>query len=148
MTASQILIIVLIAFGLVAIGGWFESRRVKRLMPYLARGCMGRGWRRRFPAATKEEIREFLAIFIDSFGFPSGHKLKFEPDDRLMDIHRALNPSPNAPDGEEVENFIIRLEEEYGIDISTQWDKDVALGDVFERIMARRTQDARVRPDV
>ena len=44
-----------------------NTRRMMRR--FVERGCAGFSWRRRFPDASKSEIREFLDIFIDAFGF-------------------------------------------------------------------------------
>jgi hypothetical protein len=100
---------------------------------YLARSCMGKQWRLRFPSASKQDIRKFLDIFtVDAFAFRAKHKLKFSPDDKVMDIYVALYPPKwTVADSLELETFAKRLQEEYGVDLVKRWNADLTLGDVF-----------------
>jgi propanediol dehydratase small subunit len=107
-----------------------ESRR--RLRQYWTRRCMGRQWRSRFTDVPKKEIRRFLDTFVDGFGFKSQNRLKFSPDDRVMDIYRALYPSEGWPDAMELETFAINLEENYGIDLAKIEDHGITLGALFQ----------------
>src|ERR1700678_1604270 len=79
--------------------------RTRRLAPLLSRSCAGRRWRREFPGAGKMEIREFLGIFVDAFGFPRQKILAFRPEDRIMDVYHAVYPSGGVPDELELESF-------------------------------------------
>lgn len=64
--------------------------------PYRFRGCEGRGWRRTFPTASKDEIRSFLLLFVSAFAFADKDKLKFRPDDKILDVYRSLyRPAAN-----------------------------------------------------
>ena len=112
------------------------SDQVPRL--YHHRGCAGRAWRESFPSASKEEIRQFLQVFITSFGFRQKHRLKFLPSDRVMDIYKALYPLKCMPDGFEVEDFAMSLEEKYGFDLASivtpeSWP-ELTLGMIFQHI--------------
>src|SRR6266571_4898042 len=77
--------IVLFAVVAVAGGVLMEIQTRKALRPYWERACAGVRWRRRFPDAPKTEIREFLDLFIDAFGFRRGRRCCFRPEDRVMD---------------------------------------------------------------
>ena len=57
---------------------------------YRKRSCMGKNWKSTFPSSSKEDIREFLLMFTDAFAFSPSDKLKFEPDDKILDIYREL----------------------------------------------------------
>ncbi|HPS08327.1 MAG TPA: hypothetical protein PLG22_12390 [Kiritimatiellia bacterium] len=109
-----------------------ESKR--RLQRYWNRMCTGKEWRRRFPDATKDEIRRFLETFVDGFTFQSSQRLKFEPNDKVMDIYRALYPSTGWPDASEVETFARNLKREYAFDLAKVEDPHVTLGQLFMMI--------------
>ena len=112
------------------------SRR--RLARYWGRSCTGRLWRRRYPDATKAEIRQFLQLFIDAFAFKPARMLKFGPDDRAMDVYRAQNPPIEISDSMELETLAIDLEKVYGFDVWDVWTPDITLGHLFE--IARESQ--------
>src|SRR5687768_15999732 len=67
-------------------------------------------WRESFPDSTEDEIREFLEILVDGFALSSSHRMKFRPDDQLMEIYRAVNP-PKWTIGDqcEIECFALML---------------------------------------
>jgi len=109
-----------------------ESKR--RLQHYWNRICTGKEWRRKYPNATKDEIRRFLATFVDGFAFKSSQRLKFGPNDKVMDIYRALYPSTGWPDALEVETFARNLKREYSFDLAKVEDPDVTLGQLFMMI--------------
>jgi cystathionine beta-lyase family protein involved in aluminum resistance len=93
---------------------------------------MGREWRRRFPKAPKADIREFLDLFIAAFGFGESRRLRFSPGDRVMEVYRALYPFPKMmADSMELESFITRVQERYGVDLLPLWREDVTLGELF-----------------
>jgi hypothetical protein len=103
---------------------------------YRIRACMGKEWRRRFPSASKESIRRFLEIFaVEAFAFRPPHKLKFSPDDKVMDVYRAKYPLQGEPDSLELETLYAVLRKEYGYDLGKVWSVDITLGDIFQRIM-------------
>ena len=128
-------IIIAIAL-LIQIPAELKSRRLMRR--YWSRPCTGFKWKRRFPEASKESIREFLDLFLDAFMLGTDKRLKFAPDDKINDVYRIIYP-PNAPfraDALEHSFLISGLEEKYGIDFTTNIENpNVTLGQLFE--MAR-----------
>ena len=106
-----------------------ESKR--RLQRYWDRTCTGAEWRSRFPNVPKNEIRKFLQTFVDGFAFKDQQRLKFAPDDKVMDIYRALYPSEGWLDSLEIETFSENLKKEYDFDLAKVTDPDVTLGQLF-----------------
>ncbi len=95
------------------------------------RSCTGFAWRKRFPQASKVEIREFLDIFIEAFGFAERRRLCFTPDDRVMDIYHTLYPPGTLTDNMELESLIQDLQSRYGVDFLGSWREEITLGDLF-----------------
>lgn len=60
--------------------------------PYYMRTCQGKGWRLAFPASPKQDIREFLSVFVDAFAFSQKERLKLNPEDQILRIYRAIYP--------------------------------------------------------
>ncbi|MGO8765858.1 MAG: hypothetical protein ACLQSR_12095 [Limisphaerales bacterium] len=106
-----------------------NTRRVMRR--FVERGCTGFRWRRRFPDASKSEIREFLDIFVEAFGFKQNWRLYFAPEDRVMDVYRALYPGHVRPDEMELEILVKDLQKQYRVDILSSWREDITLADLF-----------------
>lgn len=106
------------------------------MQAYVERCCMGIRWRRRFPKASKESIREFLTIFVDAFEFNQKERTFFGPDDRLADIFKAKYPLGSF-DSMEMETLIMALEERYGVDFEPVWNRNTTLGDLFEHACKR-----------
>jgi hypothetical protein len=102
-----------------------------RMRHYWQRACTGRLWRQRFPAASKSEIRQFLDVFIESFGFADRRRLCFAPDDRVMDVYRAVYPHRFLADGMELETLVRDLQRRYRVEIHGSWRDDITLGDLF-----------------
>jgi len=98
---------------------------------------MGREWLNKFPDSSKKSIREFLTLFVDAFLFDAKKKLKFKPDDRIMDIYYASYPEKGWADALELEYFAKSLRSKYGIDLYTVKNNAVTLGEIFE--MTRMT---------
>ena len=110
----------------------FECERRKRLSSYWKRSCTGAEWRNCFPGEPKDAIREFLQAFVDGFAFSNKKRLKFSPNDKVMDVYRALYPSTGWADALELETFAINLEEKYGLDLTWVEDHEITLGRLFE----------------
>ena len=122
-----------IIMGIVAIFSIsFEIARKKRLQKYWLRSCMGSKWRKAFPNCQKDDIRAFLQVFVDAFGFSNHKRLQFEPDDKVMDIYQAIYPPGSAFDSMELESFALRFERKYGIDLTLSRNLDFTLGQLFE----------------
>ena len=116
---------------LISIPTWIRRRRALRL--YWDRACMGIRWRRRFPKAPKEQIREFLTIFVEAFCFRQ-RRTCFSPDDRVMDVYRACYPPRGGlADAMELETLSLSFEKRYGIDLAGIWREDITLGELYER---------------
>jgi hypothetical protein len=120
---------------LISLPTWIRSRRALR--KYWDRACMGIRWRRRFPDSPKTEIREFLSALVDAFGFRQSRRCCFSPDDKLMDIYRAVTPPGSLSDNMELESFALRLEKRYGIDLFKSWRDDITLGELYAQIHTR-----------
>jgi len=127
-----ILVILVAIVMIAAIPVERESRR--RLKQYWIRKCMGREWRRQFPEIPKADIRRFLDAFVDGFAFKSKNRLRFRPDDKVMDVYRALYPSKGWPDALELETFAQNLEREYSFDLAKVIDPNVTLGQLLGMI--------------
>jgi hypothetical protein len=123
-------------------GALTEEHELRRraLRRYWGRGCMGIRWRRRFPDAPRNDIREFLLLFVGAFAFGQRERSCFAPDDRVLDVYRALYP-PGAgrfqADCMELEILTMELEEQYGLDLRSLWREDLTLGQIFEHTRAR-----------
>ena len=137
MTESNLKIIFLMIVGLLTIIYWakairpFEKERRKRLEKYWTRSCTGSEWRRRFPNASKDLIREFLESFVDGFAFSSKKRLKFSPDDKIMDVYSSLYPAKGWSDDLELETLSIHLEKDYHLNLSDVLTDDLTLGQLF-----------------
>jgi hypothetical protein len=119
---------------------WFEyKRRWSRLpSPYGDRICEGKSWRRAFPDAPKEEIRDFLTTFIDAFGFPKEEKLKIRPEDKILNVYRSIYTSKNMPDSLELETLARDVKDEYGLEMTTLWSERLTLGELFTHCLAAK----------
>ena len=120
---------------MIALGAVIEHVRLRR---FWSRSCTGRLWKRRFPNSSKTEIREFLDLFIHAFGFSRSRRLCFAPDDHVMEIYRTLYPFPKViADSMELEGFILKARERYGVDLLSRWREDITLGELYEHTKAR-----------
>ena len=109
----------------------FEIKARRRLRVYWDRRCTGIQWRRRFPSASKHEIRAFLDAFVDGFAFPRKRRLCFSPDDKVIEIYRTLYPSLGGVDALEMETFAKLLEDKYRLDVEHLPKREYTLGDLF-----------------
>lgn len=134
MTNSTTLLVAAIA----AIIAWATLFGGKFPVPFGARSCQGRNWRRSFPGASKDEIRQFLSTFTESFAFRDREKLKLNPNDQLLDIYRALYPHKWQADAMEFEMLSEELESKYGVTFSSVWREDLTLGQLFAHVQKAR----------
>ncbi len=125
----------IVLFSVVAVVGGvlMEIQTRKALRSYWERACAGVRWRRRFPDASKAQIREFLDLFIDAFGFRRARRCCFRPEDRVMDVYYAVYPPGSAFDGMELETFCESLRKRYDIDFAASWREDITFGEIYER---------------
>ena len=93
-------------------------------------------WKQSFPNSSNIEIRKFLECFVDGFAFSSKKRLKFEPDDKVMEIYNTIYPPKRflASDALELETFAMNLEDEYKIKFSEVWQEDATLGEIFNKL--------------
>ncbi|MFZ3174707.1 MAG: hypothetical protein WA146_07410 [Thiobacillus sp.] len=130
-TALLIAVIVGTIIWAVVFGG-------KLPVPFGARTCQGKNWRRSFPDASKDEIRQFLSSFTESFAFNDQEKLKLNPNDQLLDIYRALYPHKWQADAMEFETLSDDLQSKYGVDFNSVWREGLTLGQLFEQVRKAR----------
>jgi hypothetical protein len=132
---------VLIIISLVAVFGiGFYLWDCWTFRKYRTRGCQGRIWKETFPQAKKEEIGEFLDAFCDGFAVSSKLKLRFRPDDKMMDFYRKLYPIEGMADALEFETFFILLEEKYGRVIPEKMESHWSLGQLFASLTQKAEQ--------
>ncbi len=100
---------------------------------YRGRHCTGSEWHRQFPDAPKAEIRRFLELFaVHAFGFRKRYTLKFGPQDRVMDVYRAVYRGKLwVGDAMEIESLGLTLGREYGVDLLQAWHPGITLGELF-----------------
>ena len=123
----------LCAFAAIA-GGLVGSTPMRNAMrTYWQRACTGICWKRRFPNAPKAEIREFLILFVEAFAFHRKRRCCFSPDDRVMDVYRALYPPGSWVDAMELECFCKMLKKRYGIDFAATWHENITLEEIYEQ---------------
>jgi propanediol dehydratase small subunit len=128
MTWATIAIVVLI----IGIAIWTSMFGGHVPHPYRDRPCQGRPWLERFPESSKSEIREFLVLFADGFGFRHREKLQFSPDDELLKIYRAIYLRNSEVDALEFETLSQLFERRYRVSLEGAWRDDLTLGQLFE----------------
>jgi hypothetical protein len=128
-------IIIILATGCLLAAGTEVLRR-RRLSPWYARGCAGRAWKKRFPAATAQEIRRFLSVFSESFLLKKRHRLRFFPDDDIHKIYKAIYPA-GGPDTMEYEILLMELDKLYNREIPVEsFNERMTLGELFSAARA------------
>lgn len=132
MNTSSVLLVVAIAVFVV----WTFRYGGALPVPFGARSCQGKFWRRSFPEASKIEIRQFLAVFTESFAFRDHEKLKLNPNDQLLDIYRALYPHKWQADALEFETLSENIEAKYGFSFDKVWRDGLTLGQLFASLQA------------
>ena len=134
---GALLLIAVMALFLVVL---MKLAREFTLQRFWDRHCMGIRWRRRFPDAPKADIREFLTILVDAFGYSHTRRTCFSPDDRVMDIYRAAYPLGNFDDNMELEKLMENLEERYGFGPTSVCREDITLGELYEHARKRAAE--------
>ena len=135
-------ILTVLSLGLL-VSVWAECIRQRELRPLLSRRCSGWRWHRLFPDASTADIRSFLTLFADCFGIRRKHRLAFRPDDRIMDIYRALYPPQcSIADAMDMDDLAAEMEETYGLHLDEVWHENISLGELFDN--ARSAQGDRL----
>lgn len=109
--------------------------------PIRKRPCQGRYWKRTFPRAQKNEIREFLTLFTECFGFSKNNQLQFHPNDEIMAIYKMLYPDNRIISGIdqcELEMLVQCVQERYGVALEAIWHPQLTLGELFDSAGHRR----------
>ena len=58
-----------------------------------------------------------------------------------MEVYRDLYPFPkHEPDAMELESFVLRTQDRYGIDLLPLWREDITLGELYQH-----AKDSRLR---
>lgn len=113
-----------------------ERKQQEGLARYWARRCAGTKWKRRFPLASKNEIRAFLGMFTDAFAIRPNRRMCFEPDDRVMNVYEAIYPPGWALAGAfELEDFVQEIKRRYGVNVTPFWNDAITLGELFNLTM-------------
>lgn len=112
---------------------WVNRNGELSPFPFRTRSCQGTGWRQAFPTASKQDIREFLAMFVGAFALRDGEKLKFNPSDRILGVYCARYPSKGTPDALELETLAKFVESRYGVRLEEIWSEELTLGELFAR---------------
>lgn len=102
------------------------------------RPWQGRAWRSTFPTASRKEIRDFLGLFASAFALRDSEQQRFRPDDEVLVIYRAMNPTRWLPDTAELDALARTLRERYGLMLDEIWHEDLTLGGLFQRVQQAR----------
>ncbi|HEX5392188.1 MAG TPA: hypothetical protein VFW68_02850 [Rhodocyclaceae bacterium] len=122
---------IVITLFLVAAVIWKARNGAPLPKQFKDRVCQGVGWRRAFPTASKEDIRSFLSVFVEAFVFSGKQRLKFNPNDEILSIYRALYPHRWQPDALEFETLAKLVEKNYRVNFSEAWKDGLTLGELF-----------------
>lgn len=131
-TLTAVLICALIGYGV-----WATKTGGRIPKAYRDRPCQGEVWLRAFPNATKQEIRDYLGLFVSAFAFNDNQKLLFTPEDQIMHIYRALYPSRWTPDALEVETLAKDLLSKYELSLQSVWHEAITLGQLFNHVLTQ-----------
>ncbi|MCY1244847.1 hypothetical protein D3C86_1612960 [compost metagenome] len=129
---------VLLLFFVATLLAWGSKFSGQLPKAYHARSCQGRGWRRAFPTASKQEIREFLSFFVETFAYNDREKLKLAPADEILKLYRAQYPSFMQPDAMELETLARELGRRHGLELEVLWKDNLTLGELFSRTSGQR----------
>jgi hypothetical protein len=126
-------ITILAALVLLLAVGAFWSKRYGGYMPepYRNRPCQGVAWKRKFPEASKDEIRIFLREFTEGFAFRESQKLQVGPEDEILAVYRTLYPKLGGMDALEMETFANYIQRRYQIKFADIWSEKLTFGQLF-----------------
>ena len=126
----------LVLLFMVALGAWYSANRYLYVGDYHLRSCEGRRWKAEFPTAEKNDIRAFLRCLVEAMDFPEKEKLKFSPNDKLLDIYRSIYGGKTPfSDDMECERFLLGLSQSFKIEpeklAESIKDEQITLGRLF-----------------
>jgi hypothetical protein len=133
---SIIVVLIVAALAWAAFHGWQLPNSLRCAVRY--RPCQGRAWRSTFPTASRKDIREFLSVFVASFSFRESERLHFRPDDEVLGLYRAVNPTRWVPDAQELDTLAKALRDRYGLMLDEIWHEGLTLGGLFQRVQQAR----------
>ncbi|MCG7979774.1 MAG: hypothetical protein N0E58_16780 [Candidatus Thiodiazotropha endolucinida] len=128
---------------------YFYFWGMKAPKPYRNRSCMGKEWKTDFPQISKNKIRLYLECFIDGMAFENSEKLKFRPDDKIIDVYRSIygGVTPYG-DAMELETFSMNIEQYFNVSqqfLMDTWRENMTLGELFKAILAQQNHPADAR---
>ena len=101
--------------------------------PYRTRSCRGRAWKQAFPGASKQQIRDCLGTFAESFAVRPSQRLQFAPEDCIMVVYRTIHPRSGGVDALDLETLAIRTERRYGVRLADVWTDRLTFGELFAK---------------
>jgi hypothetical protein len=110
--SGPLLLLLVFAIGFALWAAKFGGRLPRALR---SRSCQGAGWRSAFPSASKQQIREFLSLFVSAFAFDESERLKLNPSDQPLEIYRSIYPHQWQPDALEFETLARDLQKRAGV---------------------------------
>ncbi len=107
--------------------------------PYKTRDCTGSDWKKRFPGISNHDIRLFLTCLVDGMLFKESEKLKFKPEDKVIDIYRSIYGGKTPfSDGMECEIFVDDVAQQFKVDQDSLYSfcqEGTTLGEIFEFVI-------------
>ncbi len=123
--ASQTLPIPLVILVIYVVGFFIVAWATH---PIRGRGVEQRAWKERFPTHTDQEIERFIGVVGDELGLSKERWCRLRPDDRVA----ALTQEWMCGDGMDIIEFIMAVEEEYGLELPESFlERAQTLGDFF-----------------
>jgi hypothetical protein len=92
-------------------------------------------WRLEFPQSPSTEIRDFLRVFNRTLRLSRFRPCCFSPEQKVLDIWRAVHPARFMSDSSDLEILNSSLREKYGVDSRSLWTEDLTLGELFARVL-------------
>lgn len=126
--------LLLVVLPVLAYVMWHEIWVRRNLRRFWQRPVTDGQWAREFPASEANEIREFLELFVDAFALSRKRLFCFAPDDRILDVYRALYPIKGTGDVGETECLYHLVKRKYDVMPDPVWRTDLTLGELFRYI--------------
>lgn len=145
MVGYYVLIGLVVYVALALAWSWWRTGSFgARLAParYRNRGSQEAVWRDRYSGASLEVADRVLCAVCDAFRFAAKDRFLFAPDDRLMDIYRAVYPRWRIwllqfGDEMELESLLLDLDRDFGLD-EFPLDKETTIGHIVEAVLERQ----------
>ena len=135
---DNIIIIIIFIFCVLAIGiiahVSVHTEDRKKLNRYWSRSSISvaHKWKKAFPEKANEDIREFLQIFVDAFALSRKMLFKFEPDEKVLEVYKAIYSPSSRCDAMELETLFEHCAKRYNIKLESFWNDDTTLEEIFE----------------